>query len=175
MIPAAFALDEPSKSRIKRDFKAVTNMGARLVALSDAQLMHLPYADLIAAIAVYRKIRKGNAKKRQLQFIGKLLRKVDLADVQRVLDRFDASSPGHHTHFHLIEGWRDRLLKQEQTIMAEILATLPHINRQRLRQLSRNAVNERARMAAPGNESLSPVHFRRLFKFLKEAAASFPE
>ena len=67
----------PSKSERKRQAQELHSLGEQLTRLSDDQISPLPWPDLLEAIAAYRKLGHGGAKKRQLQYIAKLLRKVD--------------------------------------------------------------------------------------------------
>ena len=151
-----------SKSQRKREVQAVANIGERLTELSDEHLSVLPYEDVLIAIKAFRKIRKGNARKRQLQYIGKLLRRVDTTPAIELLERYDASSKAHVLQFHQLEDWRERLLDNDPTIFSEIAAQHPEVDRQQLTQLARKAIAEKAEDRQP------PVYFRQLFQFLKK-------
>ena len=157
-----------SKSQRKREVKAITDLGEKLLKIPDEQLKGLPYPKIVDAIIAGKKIHKGNARKRQVQYIGKLLRNVDLDEVQQLIDRFDASSRSHVLKFQQLETWRDRLLKQDKTVMDEILRQIPDINTQHLRHLVRSAIRE-------STENLTtPVQFRKLFQYLKAEATQSP-
>ena len=153
--------DRPSKSQRKREVKLIAELAQKLLLIPDEQLAPLPYPVIVQAIIDCKTITKGNARKRQIQFIAKQLRHVDLNVVHQVVDRFDASSRTHITHFHQLEVWRDRLMAQDKQVLGEILQQCPLVDRQHLRQLVRNAVDERSKQAIP------PVHFRKLFQYLK--------
>ena len=155
----------PSKSQRKRDVKAITELGAKLLDIPDAQLDKLPYPDLIEAVLTCKKITKGNARKRQVLHIGKQLRGLDLEPVYQLVDRFDASSRNHVIRFHQLEVWRDKLIRQDKQVMDEILHQLPDVDRQHLRQLVRNAINEASKIETSPDKP--PVHFRKLFQYLK--------
>ena len=163
--------ERPSKSKRKREVHAITDLGEKLMLIPDSQLQTLPYPIIIDAITTCKKIKKGNARKRQIQFIGKQLRKIDLDIVHQLVDRFDASSRTHLTHFHMLETWRDRLIEQDGTVLAEIIQSLPSIDKQHLRQLTRNAINEKAKhdllREKQSTEVLKPIQFRKLFQYLK--------
>ena len=155
--------EEPiSKSQRKRDVQGITSLGERLCELTDEQLLPLPYPDVITAIRSYRKISKGNAKKRQLQYIGKLLRKLDTDPVIELLERYDSSSRSHVMQFHELETWRERLVDGDESAINEIAERYPTFDRPQLRALTRKAIDERNR------ESTPPVQFRKLFQFLKQ-------
>ena len=156
---------QPSKSQRKRDVKAITELGEKLLGIPDDQLMNIPYSEIIESDIACKRITKGNARKRQLQYLGKQLRQVDLDPIHQLIDRFDASSRDHVLHFHQLETWRELLINQDKNVMGEILDQLPDIDRQHLRQLVRNAISERAGNIDP------PVHFRKLFQYLKTESA----
>ena len=156
---------QPSRSQLKRDVKAITELGTKLLDIPDAQLHKLPYPDLIEAVLACKKITKGNARKRQVLHIGKQLRGLNLDPVHLLIDRFDASSRNHVIRFHQLEVWRDRLIRQDNQVMDEILHQLPDVDRQHLRQLVRNAANEATEIET--NPDKPPVHFRKLFQYLK--------
>lgn len=160
----------PSKSQRKRDVKAITELGEKLLHIADDQLDSLPYPQIIAAVRSCKKIKKGGARKRQLLFIGKLLRKVELDEVHHLIDRFDASSESHARHFHQLEIWRDRLIRQDKSAMDEIFQQIPSIDKQHLRQLTRNAIAEVNKSKQQPHEVSAPVHFRKLFRYLKTEA-----
>ncbi|HJL60784.1 MAG TPA: ribosome biogenesis factor YjgA [Pseudomonadales bacterium] len=156
--------ERPSKSQRKRDVKAITDLGEKLMMIPQTQLDQLPYPKIVEAIRKGKKINKGNARKRQLQYIGKLLRKVDLQEVHELIDRFDTSSRAHVLQFQQLETWRELLIKQDKAVMGEILHQLPDIDIQHLHQLVRNAVREADEHREP------PIHFRKLFQYLKMEA-----
>ncbi|MCB1691950.1 MAG: DUF615 domain-containing protein, partial [Pseudomonadales bacterium] len=95
--------DRPSKSQVKREMHAIRDLGERLLDLPADQIEKLGDVELINAINECRRITKGNARKRQIQYIGKLLRKGDVSLAHELLDRFDASSRAHVQHFHKLE------------------------------------------------------------------------
>jgi len=156
-----FEYDGPSKSQLKRDAKVLVAMGERLLTIPEDQLSHLDMPEVVAAILDTKKIKKGNARKRMLQYLGKLLRNADLTNVELLIDRFDASSVEHVTQFHQLEDWRERLIDEDKKVIGEIMAIYPDLDRQHLRALVRNAVSERRQDKQP------PVHFRKLFQYLK--------
>lgn len=153
--------DSPSKSQRKRDMHALRDMGERLLELPDAHVRELLPSNIMDALTACRKITKGNARKRQMQYVSKLLRQVETDKLQALLDRFDASSQDHVNKFHKLERWRERLLSQDATVTEEIISETPDIDRQHLRQLTRAAVAER------DQNKLPPVQFRKLFQYLK--------
>lgn len=150
-----------SKTRIKREMHELRRLGERLVALPDDQLETLDDNNLVEAVRECKRITKGNARKRQVQYIGKLMRTTDVDQVQHLLDRFDASSRTHTMQFHKLERWRQELIDGDPDVMTQIINECPNLDRQHLNQLVRNAIRERDR------EEESPVQFRKLFQYLK--------
>ena len=137
--------DFVSKSELKRQMQHLQMLGERLVNLSDAQLdgFELP-DDLLEAISLAKRISKRGGYKRQLQYIGKLMRHIDPEDIEQ---KFEALDQGHQhdvEQFHLVEHWRDRLLasnqKQAQADLTELIDQFPGCDVQRLRQLQREAL-----------------------------------
>jgi len=153
--------EKPSKSSRKREMQVMRDLGERLLSIPDEQLSRLPDTDLVEAVNACKKITKGNARKRQLQYISKLLRNANVDEVQRLVDRYDARSRTHVLQFHQLERWRENLIAEEPAAMDEILATYPQVDRQHLRQLVRNAITERNAERQP------PVQYRKLFQYLK--------
>jgi ribosome-associated protein len=160
--------DGPSKSQLKRDAKALVGLGEKLLVVPEDQLQQIGLPDVVNAVLEAKKITKGNARKRQLQYVGKLLRNADLTEVHQLVDRFDASSTEHVTKFHQLENWRERLIEEDNQVIGEIMAVYPDVDRQQLRSLSRNAIAERKADKQP------PVHFRKLFQYLKTLLDSQP-
>lgn len=153
--------EKPSKTQRKREMQELRDMGERLLTIPEDGLKQISSQALIDAVHTCKKIHKGSARKRQVTYIGKLLRS-DLADeVRELIDRFDASSQAHVAKFHQLEVWREGLMNEDQRVLEEVFAAIPHIDRQQLRQLVRNAIAERKQDREP------PVHFRKLFQYLK--------
>jgi ribosome-associated protein len=141
--------------------QALYDLGKRLQDISDDQLGNLPYPDLLDAIHMAKKISKGNARKRQTQYIAKLLRSLDLSPIEQLLDRMNASSRAHNQAFHQLEQWRERLIEDDKEVFTEIFSNLPNIDRQQLRHLATKARDERKA------DAQQPVNFRKLFQYLK--------
>lgn len=158
--------DEPlSKSAKKRESEAFQDMARQLVALSPAQLTSLP-DDLQQNIRTAQTITRGNARKRQIQYIGKMLRKDQGGIVEQVttlLAQLDASSTSHNQRFHQLEQWRDRLIQGDDTVFDEIRLVCPDIDRQQLRQLTQRARSE------ADSEQPHGTYYRSLFQFIKNA------
>lgn len=150
----------PSKTEIKAAMHALRDLGAELVELAPSQLkrMDLP-EDLLAAILECQRITAHGARRRQLQYIGKVMRGVDEAPIHAALARLRGESAAETARLHRLERLRDRLLADEGVI-GEIAAEWPAADLQQLRQLRRNALKERELNKPPRN-------FRALFQALK--------
>lgn len=161
----------PSKSQRKRDMQELRSLGEKLVQLGDDQLAPLMQPKLLIAIHDCRKITKGNARKRQLQYIAKLLREIDLNDVRTLVDRYDASSKSHLRQFHQLEKWREQLISGDYSALDTIAAQYPDLDRQFLKQLTRKAIQEHEIQENEQNPP-PPIQFRKIFQYLKSLADS---
>lgn len=157
----------PSKTRRKKDMHELQDLGERLSELNHGQLQALPLpADLREAIIEFRAMTKHGARRRQLQFIGRLMREVDAEPIREKLRAWDGQSRSAVAEQHRLERWRERLLEDEGALAEYIAAhrggseaiDIPH-----LRTLIRNAREERLR-------EKPPKHFRDLFRELKRIA-----
>ncbi|MEJ6671157.1 MAG: ribosome biogenesis factor YjgA [Pseudomonadales bacterium] len=151
-----------SKSQQKQNAKDITNLGNQLALLSDEQLSALPYPEIQAALKEYKRITKGNARKRQMLYIGKLLRHVDLAAIEDLIDRYDSRSDAHRLLVHQFETWRLRLLASDPLVISELGERYPSLDRQFLRTLVREAQAEKA-----ATEPTLSKAYRKLFQYIK--------
>ncbi|WP_455210736.1 ribosome biogenesis factor YjgA [Kaarinaea lacus] len=151
-----------SKSQLKRESHARQSLGEELVQLNRDQLrkFELP-EDLLQAIQMAQTIKQRAAKKRQLQYIGKLMRTIDVDPIKQVLDDLKGVSAQAIATQHKIEQWRQRLIDEGDDALQALLQQYPAIDRQRIRQLLRSAQKE-----AQANKP--PKAFRELFKYLRE-------
>ena len=155
---------EPSRSQRRRDALAVFELAEALVALSDAQLARLPLADDLRALVVEsRRVTQHIARKRQLQYLAKHLRRHEdeLPPVRAALEHDRDVGRRETAHLHQIEHWRDRLVADTDATLAQLLEAHPTADRQRLRQLARRAAQE----ATTGKP---PAAARELFKALRD-------
>jgi ribosome-associated protein len=154
----------PSRSRQRREALDVLALGERLAALSDAQLAHLPIpGDLLPHVREARRITAHGARKRQLAFLAKQLRREDdgvLDAIREALDETGEAARLEAAALHRTEAWRQRLLEEGDAALSGLLAAHPEADRQRLRQLVRNALDERRR-------NKPPHAFRELFRELR--------
>ena len=159
--PTGGAPEEISKSQRRRDALEIRALAARLIGLSPAQLAHVPLDDhLRAEIERARRIRANAARKRQLQYVAKLMRRSDPAEIHAALDAFDQEARQLTARHHRSEAWRDHLLAAGDTAIGELLQQRRDADAQALRQLVRNAHRE-ARADRP------PAAARALFRELR--------
>jgi ribosome-associated protein len=154
--------DVKSKSQVKRELIALQDFGEQLTKLNETQLAKLELPeDIVAAIQDFQTINSHGARKRQLKFIGKLLRDVDIDDAGQRLDLITQHKQQDTLVLHKIEKWREQLIHDGDNALSELLATCPDIDRQHIRQLLRS-INKETR------ENKPPKSYRKLFQYLKE-------
>ena len=151
---------EPSKSQKKRDMDRLKELGDRLTELSPDHLVKVENDQVREAVEAARKITKGNARKRQIQYIAKLLSRIDVDPIKNLIETLDASSAAYIQKFHQLESWRERLVNDDSAALSEVLDKFPLTDRQRLRHLVRKACDEH-------QAGQQKTHFKRLFQFLK--------
>lgn len=161
-----------SRSENRRQALEVLALGETLVSLTPAQLAKLPIPeDLLPHIEYSKRITSHGARKRQLAFLAKHMRREDDATLQAIRDKLDASSEVSRrevAQMHRVEQWRERLLAQGDTALAELLGQYPDADRQQLRTLVRNAIAEKAK-------NKPPRAYRELFQVLRDLLAGAAE
>lgn len=150
-----------SKSQLKRESHARQALGEELVKLNSEQLAKFQLPEqLLEAIQMAQNIKKHGAKKRQLQYIGRLMRDIEVEPIQQILDNIKGISAQAIAQQHKIEQWRDRLINEGDEALQTLLSEFPHVDRQRIRQLLRNIQKE-----TEGNKP--PKSYRELYKYLR--------
>ena len=156
--------EPPSKSQRKRDMHALQDLGEQLVALSLDQLKKVPMPESLAdAVRDAKRITKHEARRRQMQYVGKLMRNVDPEPIQAQLDVFNGVSKAEVARQHRLERLRVDLLEDEKTLQT-IVDTWPEADFQQLRTLRRNALKER-------EQNKPPRAFREIFRVLRDIEA----
>ncbi len=149
-----------SKTQRKKQVAALQELGAELVALSDEQLAAIELPERLRdAVMDARRATQFEAKRRLLQFIGKLMRHADTEPIRAALDAHRARSQGRTAAHQRIEAWRERMLEDPGAV-AELLAEYPGADAGRLQALAHNAQRERA-------ENRSLRSYRELFQALR--------
>ncbi|TDO12539.1 MULTISPECIES: ribosome biogenesis factor YjgA [Halomonas] len=159
------AADErPSKSQLKREMQALQQLGEQIIAMSDAQRARFPLSDdLLRAIEETGRIKAREARRRHMQYVGKLMRGEDLDGIQAVFAEIDSETLRRDHAFHRLEGWRDRLIAEGDAAVEAFIDDYPDADRQALRQLIRNARRER-------EQDKPPTNARRLFRLIRDTA-----
>ena len=156
--------DGPSKSQLKRDMLALQKLGAQLVDEPKDRVMRVPLPDDVRdAILECQRLKGNEARRRQMQFIGKKMRTLkeeEVAAIQRVIDGWRGVSKAQTAALHALERHRDRLLSDDNAL-TELLAQHPETDAQHLRALIRNARKEQL-------ENKPPKAFREIFHILKQ-------
>lgn len=161
---AAQQYNEPSKSRRKAEAHELQALGAALVALNPEQLSRMDMPEnLLDAVLDARRINSHEGRRRQLQYIGKLMRNIDPAPIAARLGEWRSTSVEATATLHRIEGWRERLIA-EPAAMSEFAREFPQAPLQPLRALVRNVHRER-------DQQKPPKSFRALFKSLRDIIA----
>lgn len=153
-----------SRSQNRREALEILALGETLVDLTPAQLARLPIPeDLLAQIEYSKKITAHGARKRQLAFLAKHMRREEDATLEAIRDALSANSDTSRREvaaLHRVERWRDRLLAEGDSALGELLAEYPQADRQQLRTLLRNAQAEKAK-------NKPPRAFREIFQVLR--------
>ena len=162
----------PSRSQNRREALEVLSLGEQLVSLTEAQLARLPVPEsLLPHIRECKRITAQIAHKRQLQFLAKQMRREDDEVLEAIRDALDEKGEAARREvaaMHRVETWRDRLLEGGDAALAELLDEYPVADRQQLRQLVRNTLEERKR-------NKPPRAFRELYRALRELIAGGPD
>lgn len=150
----------PSKTKLKAEADAAQDIGRQLVALPKDRLKKLVLEEaLLDAIVEAKRLTANGAIRRQMQYIGRLMREVDLAPIVEQLQKWEGKHQEENARFHQMERWRDRLLTDAKAIEA-FIAAYPQIDIQAFRTFIRNAQKEHAANKPPKSS-------RELFKMIR--------
>ena len=155
-------LIEPiSKTKLKAEADALQEIGVKLVALPNSKLTQLDLPErLVDAINEAKRITANGATRRQKQYIGSLMREIDVAPIVEQMEKWEGKNTAENAYFHNLERWRARLLEDEDAL-SEFIQQYPNVDSQQIRTLIRNARRE-----ASANKP--PKSSRELFKLLRE-------
>ena len=153
---------EKSKTQVKRELQALQDLGERLTTLKPELLTKLPLSDALRkALDDAPKHKAHIARKRHIQYIGKLMRTADVEAITTLIDQLDASTRQYNERFHALERWRDLLLTGSDDVLNNLVGQYPDADTQHLRQLLRQAQHEAA-------QSKPPAAARKMFKYIRE-------
>lgn len=154
--------DEKSKSQVKRELHALQELGERLTTLKPDLIERLPLSDALRkALADAPKHTAHIARKRHIQYIGKLMRGQDIGAILALVDQLDASTRQYNERFHALERWRDRLIAGNDETLEAFVTDYPDTDRQHLRGLIRHAQHEAA-------HNKPPAASRKIFKYIRD-------
>jgi ribosome-associated protein len=159
--------DGPSRSQQRREALEVFDLACALVELSDARLAQMPLSDELRALVIEsRRITSHIARKRQLQFLAKQMRRreEELPPIRARLEHDRGLERRVSAELHRLERERDALVAGGDDAIAELVARHPGVDRQQVRQLVR-----RAQAEAAANKP--PAASRALFRMLRDIAA----
>ncbi|MDX1706289.1 ribosome biogenesis factor YjgA [Pseudidiomarina sp.] len=160
--------DQPiSKSQLKRDAEAQQALGEQLVNLPDGKLAKIPLDEtLLDAIRLAQRIRNTREGfRRQLQLIGKMMRDRDTSEIEQALSEIEHSHHEQNALFHQLEKHRDHILAEGDVAIQEFIDAYPSADRQKLRQLYRQALKQQ-------QQNKPPAAARELFKYLRQVATA---
>lgn len=155
----------PSKSQVKREMLELQVLGAELVALSKDAHKKMPLPEkLDEVVREARRITAHEGRRRQLQYVGKVMRSLheeEIAAIRAALDAYNGVSKAETVRMHAIERWRERLLADDEALTA-FIAKYPAADVQTGRNLIRSARRDQ-------QQQRPPKHFRELFHWIKAA------
>ncbi|HEX8787521.1 MAG TPA: ribosome biogenesis factor YjgA [Telluria sp.] len=156
--------DRPSKSELKRQSNELQKLGEQLIEAPRDRVKRVPMPeDLRDAILMCQTITNHEGKRRQVQFVGKLMRSLDeeeVAVIQRTIESWKGTSRAEAAALHALERRREKLLADDKAL-TQLLAEHPELDAQHLRALIRNARKEQA-------ENKPPKAYREIFQILKD-------
>ncbi len=158
--------NEISRTRKKKDALHLQKLGERLAELNDAQLNGFDLGEeLRQAVRAARTMKSREARRRQLQYIGSLMRHADAGPIEQKLEDLAQGHSLDVRRFKQIEQWRDQLLQGDAARLQWLVATFPRIERDKLAGLVKEA-----------SDPSLPEHLRRrqsraLFRYLGQCVS----
>jgi ribosome-associated protein len=152
-----------SRTAIKKEVEALQVFGTQIVELSDKYLSRIPLEGRLAeAVQEARGMRHREGRRRQLQFIGKLMRDAEnIEEIKEAYERVMSIGQENTKAQKQAELWRDRLLKGNNDSLQAFVDEFPNSDIQHLRQLIRNAQKELSQQKPPASA-------RKLFRYIRE-------
>ena len=138
-----------SKTELKKDSKKIQQFGRKIseLTINNIEAFKFPL-NIYEATIDLKNLKSNSAKKRQVQYLGKLLREIDLTDAFIIMKQLKVSSQKEIQRNNIIEGWRNKLLNNNNSI-TEFVDEYPEIDRQSLRQTISNAQKEKIKNKPP--------------------------
>ena len=155
--------ERPSKTQLKQESHDLQALGEQLAELSDERLSRLDIPDTLRdAIVEYGRTRSHEGRRRQMQYIGKLMRGTDADALREAVAEAHIGSARETLLLHEVERWRDGLIADDEALTRWI-ALHPDSDAQQLRSLVRACRRE----AALPPEQRQPRSYRELYQFIK--------
>ena len=149
----------PSKSALKRQAQATLDLTKKLCELSNSQLDKLEFSnDVRQGLELVQAIKAHGGKQRQLKLVAKMLRELDLTELEKKVQHIDQVHQDDVDQFHHIEQLRDELIAGNKATLTQLINDHPSVNHQKLRQAIRAAQKE----SEPNKK-----HRRALFQLIK--------
>ena len=162
--------ERPSKSQRKREMTALQKTGEQLVNESADRIKRTPMPEnLREAILECQRIRNHEGRRRQLQYIGKIMRSLDeeaIATINRTIESWRGLSKADTLLMHALENQREKLLADKRAL-TEFLHKYPQADIQQLRTLIRNVKKETA-------ANKPPKAYREIYRLLKQIMTASP-
>lgn len=157
----------PSKTKRKQEMHELQALGAALIALPESKVRALDIPEaLLGAVLQAKRIKSHEARRRQVQYIGRLMRDADPEPIRALLASLEGHSAQDAARHRRLEAWRERLIADDEAL-TEFAAAHPGADLQALRTLVRNARKE-------AKEGRPPRAYREIFRLIKDAAAPPP-
>lgn len=152
----------PSKTQLKKQMLELQNLGREIAELPDKQRNKIPLNDaLVEGINTYRRIKSREGKRRQMQYIGKLMRSIDTNAIYEAMREIHNGEQKTNQQLHELETLRDQFIAKGDAMLPYLLERFPSLDRQHLRQLLREAKKEI-------NANKPPTNQRKIFQYFKE-------
>ncbi len=159
-------MDKSSRTQKKKAAQALQRMGEKLVLLSDAQFDELALpAELMDAVALARQITSREARRRQIQYIGRLMREFDPREIEKALEEITSGQAENKRRFKLVERWREELVAGNDQRLVWLKERYPDID---AGELSRLVGNSRTALSGTNAKKAR----RALFRYLSRVADS---
>ncbi|MBU6459816.1 MAG: DUF615 domain-containing protein [Proteobacteria bacterium] len=149
-----------SKTQLKKTMLSLQDTGKSLAELSTSRLNQLQLPDTLREAIIAVRHMSHEARRRQLQYIGKLMRQIDVTPIREKLTAWAGDNQEEAARFHMMERWRDKLIHDDAATQ-DFIQLYPSTNIQQLRNLIRNSRQETQKEAPPKNSRL-------LFRYIRE-------
>ncbi len=161
-------VERPSKTQLKRDMAALQKLGEEMLSLPESRWEPLALPEILSdALKAAKKITNFEGRRRQMQYVGKLMRKVDPEPIREAVAAFKLGHAQDALKLHQAEHWRARLLSDDNALQAFIDAHV-EVDIQQLRSLVRAARKD----ASGAPEKRNGRAYRELFQFIKASEVS---